>query len=150
MEVIKFGGSSLVNAAAMRQVADVLEARKAVPKFVVLSAMGGATDALIRAGQEAKQGSSDWKSMVDELHVRHREACESLIEGASKEAVLTEIEEGMSYIRSICEGLQLLHEFTDHTRDALVSMGERLSVPLMHALLQQRGFNAGVCPHWKS
>ena len=143
MEVIKFGGSSLVDVAAMRQVADVLEARKAVPKFVVLSAMGGATDALIRAGEEAKKGSSDWKSMVDELHVRHREACESLIEGASKEAVLTEIEEGMSYIRSICEGLQLLHEFTDHTRDALVSMGERLSVPLMHALLQQQGFNAG-------
>ena len=66
--------------------------------------MGGATDALIRAGEEAKKGSSDWKSMVDKLHVRHREACESLIEGASKEAVLTEIEEGMSYIRSICEG----------------------------------------------
>ena len=143
MEVIKFGGSSLVDASAMTQVADVLETRKKVPKFVVLSAMGGATDALIRAGQEAKKGSSDWKSMVDELHVRHREACESLIVGASKEAVLTEIEEGMSYIRSICEGLQLLHEFTDHTRDALVSMGERLSVPLMHALLQQRGFNAG-------
>lgn len=143
MEVIKFGGSSLVDASAMTQVADVLEARKEVPKFVVLSAMGGATDALIRAGQEAKKGSSDWKLMVDELHVRHREACESLIEGASKEAVLTELEEGMSYIRSICEGLQLLHEFTDHTRDALVSMGERLSVPLMHAFLQQRGFNAG-------
>ena len=134
MEVIKFGGSSLVNAAAMRQVADVLEARKAVPKFVVLSVWVPRTVCVCVCGQEAKQGSSDWKSMVDELHVRHREACESLIEGASQEAVLTEIEEGMAYIRSICEGLQLLHEFTDHTRDALVSMGERLSVPLMHAL----------------
>ena len=36
MEVIKFGGSSLVDAAAMSQVADVLWARKEVPKFVVL------------------------------------------------------------------------------------------------------------------
>ena len=68
MEVIKFGGSSLVDAAAMRQVGDVLEARKAVPKFVVLSAMGGATDALIRAGQRpnkaAPTGSRWWKNCM--------------------------------------------------------------------------------------
>jgi len=47
MEVIKFGGSSLVDAAAMSQVADVLWARREVPKFVVLSAMGGVTDSLL-------------------------------------------------------------------------------------------------------
>ena len=39
----------MVDASAMTQVADVLEARKKVPKFVVLSAMGGATDALLQA-----------------------------------------------------------------------------------------------------
>ena len=47
----------------------------------------------------------------------------------------------------LCEvlvrGLQLLHEFSDHTRDALVSMGERLSIPIVHALLEQRGFEVG-------
>ena len=48
-----------------------------------------------------------------------------------------------AHVRSICEGLQLLHEFSDHTKDALVSMGERLSVPLMHAMLSQRGFKVG-------
>ncbi|MDA0946090.1 MAG: hypothetical protein O2791_03495 [Bacteroidetes bacterium] len=51
MEVIKFGGSSLVDAAAMSQVADVLWARREVPKFVVLSAMGGVTDSLLKAGE---------------------------------------------------------------------------------------------------
>ncbi|HBS20050.1 MAG TPA: hypothetical protein DEA66_04325, partial [Flavobacteriales bacterium] len=60
MEVIKFGGSSLVDASAMTQVADVLAARKEVPKFVVLSAMGGATDALLQAGRSARDGNPAW------------------------------------------------------------------------------------------
>ena len=143
MEVIKFGGSSLASASAMMQVAEVLEERRSVPKFVVLSAMGGATDALIQAGEAAREGDSSWSGIVDELQVRHSDACDALLHGDAHGAVITEIEEGISYIRSICEGLQLLHEFTDHTRDALVSMGERLSVPLMHALLRERGLKTG-------
>ena len=80
---------------------------------------------------------------MSDLRTRHLTAASALLEGAAKDAVVTEIEEGLSYVRSICEGLQLLHEFSDHTKDALVSMGERLSVPLMHAMLKQRGFKAG-------
>ena len=143
MEVIKFGGSSLVDASAMTQVANVLEARKKVPKFVVLSAMGGATDALLQAGRSARDGNPAWHTIVSDLRTRHLTAASALLEGAAKDAVVTEIEEGLSYVRSICEGLQLLHEFSDHTKDALVSMGERLSVPLMHAMLKQRGFKSG-------
>ena len=143
MEVIKFGGSSLVDASAMTQVADVLAARKEVPKFVVLSAMGGATDALLQAGRSARDGNPAWHTIVSDLRARHLTAASALLKGAAADAVVTEIEEGLSYARSICEGLQLLHEFSDHTKAALVSMGERLSVPLMHAILKQRGFKAG-------
>ncbi len=143
MEVIKFGGSSLVDASAMTQVADVLAARKEVPKFVVLSAMGGATDALLQAGRSARDGNPAWHTIVSDLRARHLTAASTLLEGAAADAVVTEIEEGLSYARSICEGLQLLHEFSDHTKAALISMGERLSVPLMHAMLKQRGFKAG-------
>lgn len=143
MEVIKFGGSSLVDASAMTQVADVLAARKEVPKFVVLSAMGGATDALLQAGRAARDGNPAWHTIVSDLRARHLTAASALLKGAAADAVVTEIEEGLSYARSICEGLQLLHEFSDHTKAALVSMGERLSVPLMHAILKQRGFKAG-------
>ncbi|HAY56187.1 MAG TPA: bifunctional aspartate kinase/homoserine dehydrogenase I, partial [Flavobacteriales bacterium] len=141
MEVIKFGGSSLVDASAMVQVADVLEARKDVAKFVVLSAMGGATDELLRAGRLAKQGDPAWHTLVADLRTRHLDACVGLIQGDGQQAVRDEIEHGFGHIRSICEGLQLLHEFSAHTRDALVSMGERLSMPLMHALLRQRGLD---------
>ncbi len=125
----------------MVQVADVLEARKGVAKFVVLSAMGGATDELLRAGRLAKQGDPAWHTLVADLRTRHLDACDGLIQGDGQRAVRDEIEHGFGHIRSICEGMQLLHEFSAHTRDALVSMGERLSVPLMHALLRQRGLD---------
>jgi len=143
MEVIKFGGSSLVNAAAMSQVADVLWARKEVPKFVVLSAMGGTTDALIRAGQLARAEDPAWHTVVSDLRQRHLDACEALLTGPLADAVMAEVEDGFGFVRSLCEGLQLLHEFSEHTRDALASMGERLSVPIVHALLVQRGFDVG-------
>ena len=133
----------MVDASAMTQVADVLAARKEVPKFVVLSAMGGATDALLQAGRAARDGNPAWHTIVSDLRARHLTAASALLKGAAADAVVTEIEEGLSYARSICEGLQLLHEFSDHTKAALVSMGERLSVPLMHAILKQRGFKAG-------
>ena len=71
MEVIKFGGSSLVDASAMTQVADVLAARKEVPKFVVLSAMGGATDALLQAGRSARDGNPAWHTIVSDLSLIH-------------------------------------------------------------------------------
>ena len=142
MEVIKFGGSSLVDASAMAQVAEVLEARKEVPKFVVLSAMGGATDALLNAGEAARRGDAAWHTLVAELRSRHLEACKSLLEGPAADAVAAEIEDGLAYVRSICEGLQLLHEFSDHAKDALVSMGERLSIPIVHALLESKGLQS--------
>ena len=127
----------------MTQVADVLEARKEVPKFVVLSAMGGATDALLRAGRSARDGDPAWHTLVSDLRARHLEAASALLDGDEAQIVIQEVEDGFAHVRSICEGLQLLHELSDHTKDALVSMGERLSVPLMHAMLSQRGFNVG-------
>ena len=127
----------------MTQVADVLEARKEVPKFVVLSAMGGATDALLRAGRSARDGDPAWHTLVSDLRARHLEAASALLDADEAQKVAQEVEDGLAHVRSICEGLQLLHEFSDHTKDALVSMGERLSVPLMHAMLSQRGFKVG-------
>ena len=133
----------MVDASAMTQVADVLEARKEVPKFVVLSAMGGATDALLRAGRSARDGDPAWHTLVSDLRARHLEAASALLDADEAQNVAQEVEDGLAHVRSICEGLQLLHEFSDHTKDALVSMGERLSVPLMRAMLSQRGFKVG-------
>ncbi|MDA0728347.1 MAG: bifunctional aspartate kinase/homoserine dehydrogenase I [Bacteroidetes bacterium] len=141
MEVIKFGGSSLVDAAAMSQVADVLWARRDVPKFVVLSAMGGVTDSLLRAGALAREGSPEWHDIMSDLRRRHLRSAEALLDEERSNAVFIELEDGLSHIRSLCEGIELLREFSPHTRDALVSMGERMSVPIVHALLSERGFS---------
>ena len=138
MEAIKFGGSSLVDASAMERVAQVLIARRKVPKFVVLSAMGGATDELIRAGNLASQGDESWLDAVNGLKRRHLQACQDLgLQG--DDALLRELETGFAHVSSLCEGLALLREFSVHTEDALSSMGERLSVPIVTALFRARG-----------
>ena len=139
MEVIKFGGSSLVDASAMAQVAEVLEARKEVPKFVVLSAMGGHRR-LASCRAFGARWNPAWHTLCPTCAATpHGGLC--LLEGMRGRRGHRNRRRSV-HVRSICEGLQLLHEFSDHTKDALVSMGERLSVPLMHAMLKQRGFKA--------
>ena len=56
MEVLKFGGSSLVSADAMQRVRDVLVARRGAPRIVVCSAMGGVTNALLQIWLHAAHG----------------------------------------------------------------------------------------------
>ena len=61
MEVLKFGGSSLVSAEAMQRVRDVLVARRGTQRIVVCSAMGGVTNALIQIGLKAAQGDAGYE-----------------------------------------------------------------------------------------
>ena len=61
LEVLKFGGSSLETAAAMRRVADVLWERRSTQRIVVCSAMGGITNALLDAGRRAAARDEGYK-----------------------------------------------------------------------------------------
>ena len=67
MEVLKFGGSSLVSAEAMQRVRDVLVARRGTQRIVVCSAMGGVTNALIQIGLKAAQGDLGYAKLLDDL-----------------------------------------------------------------------------------
>ena len=62
MKVLKFGGSSLGNAENIEKVIAVIEnAAKDDKCFVILSAMGGVTDALIETGSLAEKGNVEFQ-----------------------------------------------------------------------------------------
>ena len=134
LEVLKFGGSSLVSAAAMRRVADVLVARKDQQRIVVCSAMGGVTNELLALGAAARNGEKV-EGRVDALEARHTEALAEL--GVTE--VVAEVAEHMADLRKLLGGVALLRELSPRSSDALVSFGERLAVPLVVALLRASG-----------
>ena len=81
--VLKFGGSSVADAACMRQVAALVRAALPAAPLVVLSAMGKTTDGLVAASQGAQRGDLDRAlERMRGLATAHRDAVADLFEGS--------------------------------------------------------------------
>lgn len=135
LEVLKFGGSSLVSAAAMQRVTEVLVSRRSVQRIVVCSAMGGVTNELLALGAAACTGASGLADRLTALEHRHLDALKELGVGDAAD----EIRERMEELQRLLEGVSMLRELSPRSSDALVSFGERLAVPMVVALLRNSG-----------
>lgn len=79
MLVMKFGGSSVAHAGGLLQAAMIVaEQRKREPVTVVVSAMGGVTDALLHVAADALAGEADWRLALAAVGERHRAAYRAL------------------------------------------------------------------------
>jgi len=134
MIVLKFGGSSVADAACMRQVAAL--ARTALPRspLVVLSAMGKTTNGLFEAARTAESG--DLAGAMDlqrNLMTAHRRTADDLFEGAVPEALDTSLTELFGELELLLRGVALLRELSPRSLDAIASIGERLSTRIFAA-----------------
>ncbi|MCR5613343.1 aspartate kinase [Treponema sp.] len=138
MVVMKFGGSSVADADRIRHVASIIKAYKDKAPVVVLSAMGDTTDHLLEAADIAVNGKVDI-SRVEKLH---RDTADKL--GIKIEAIDSLLEE----LTQLLTGISMLKELTKRTRDYLVSFGERMSVRMMAAYLENQGIPAKFYDAW--
>ncbi len=142
--VMKFGGTSVGNAERMQNVAEIVEehARRA-DVAVVVSAMGGVTDMLVRAATAASLGvEKQWKGSRQELAHRHREVADQLLSAGEQAAVLPRLAEQVKHYEDLCSGFTLVREVTPRGMDTLSSLGEVMSATLMAAILRSRGVSA--------
>src|SRR5882672_568347 len=115
LQVMKFGGTSVGDAACIRRAAEIVfEAAKNNSVVVVVSAMSGVTNRLIAAAQKASTGNRD---EVDQLPTALREqhftAAAILVKDASLQAELkAELERITSEVANLCHGISLLRELT--------------------------------------
>ena len=126
--VMKFGGSSVADAACMRQVAALVEQALPQAPLVVLSAMGKTTNALFDAARAAERG--DLGAAMERqraLMAAHRRAAEELFDGAVPEALDTSLTEHFGELELLLRGVALLRELSPRSMDAIASLGERLS-----------------------
>jgi aspartate kinase len=73
MRVVKFGGSSVANAERILGSARIVAQHRADgPVTVVVSALAGVTDALLRAADAALAGRHDWRGELERVEARHR------------------------------------------------------------------------------
>ena len=142
--VMKFGGTSVGNAERMQNVGNLLaEHAQQAELAVVVSAMGGVTDMLIRAATEASAGDGEhWKNVRRELARRHREVADQLLSAAEQSFVLPRLAAQVGNFENLCSGFSLVREVTPRAMDTLSSLGEVLSANLMAAILRSLGVAA--------
>jgi aspartokinase/homoserine dehydrogenase 1 len=141
MEVIKFGGSSLLNSSTIRRVGDVLISRRKNKKILVLSAMGGMTNELISLGNLACDGNTEYKSVYQSLKDHHLKTLIELVSSDNVSEVEGEIKGLLDELEELCYGIYLLRELSDRSRDELIAFGERLSIPLVVSHLRSCGLS---------
>jgi aspartokinase/homoserine dehydrogenase 1 len=114
-----------------------LKAREC-PVIVVVSAMAGVTDRLLELGSDCLvQQKSKITGRIQALHASHAEAFLPLAPGLGTKTWIREyLHQQFAEISAIAEGIRLLGEFSDKTRDKLVSYGEVLSSVLLARVLR--------------
>lgn len=146
MKTMKFGGTSVGSPEAIAQVADIIEAELAAGEqvAVVVSAMSGVTDMLIRSIKSAREGDKwEYLSLSGKIRDKHEEAINTLIvPGAQREGILQMVHDLLDEHVRLCEAIHTLNEATPRITDSIVSFGERLSSRVIAAVLQGRGVNA--------
>jgi len=141
MIVMKFGGTSMGDVARIRQAAEIVRdtASPTGGKVVVLSAMSGVTNALIAAAHAAEQGNTaESLRLVEEMLEKHRQAASELAPQSTGE-IVSYVQRKMDRVARLCESIAVLGELTPRALDMISSMGERFSVRLVAAALQQIG-----------
>src|SRR5262245_30294047 len=115
MIVMKFGGTSVEDVAAIDSSCHIVRERLSRNPFVIVSALGGATNGLLEAGSFAAR-SELGKAMViaDRLEYRHTE----LLPSAAEHFVR---------LRELLKALAAIGEFSPRTQDLIASYGEMLS-----------------------
>lgn len=142
---MKFGGTSVEDAAAIRRLIDIV--KRELPKqiIVVVSACSGVTNELIRCAHTVKNGSeSDAMDILDTLHKRHLKISRELLEEKRLAIVAKKIEEYFSEIKNIVRGVNLLGELTPRTLDLITSYGELLSSLIIHSALEETGISSNL------
>lgn len=129
------------SAAAMRQVQQIIAQNKD-PQIVVVSAMSGTTDQLIRCGELAAAGNEQYRDLLKAIEQRHLETVKELIPVQQQSSILSLVKKACNELEDICNGIYLLGEYTARSKDKLMSYGELLSSQVFAYALQTTGADA--------
>lgn len=127
MRVLKFGGTSVANADNIKKVINILQQYNQDKTVVVISALGGVTDLLIKTGSLAASKDEDYKEVLAELEKRHLETVKALLPVTQQSSCLSKVKQQFNELEELCEGVYRLNELSPRTRDRIISFGELLS-----------------------
>ncbi|MDR0722361.1 MAG: bifunctional aspartate kinase/homoserine dehydrogenase I [Treponema sp.] len=137
MRVLKFGGTSLGSAEAIRKVVEIIKDKEHSGKVavVVASAMTGMTDGLIELARRAQTGDRAYIGLAQNMQNQHQAVAAAFLTGTEIDTVVASITRAFEELIRILDGVAILRELSPRTLDGVMSFGERLSAFLLAQIL---------------
>lgn len=137
MKVMKFGGTSVGSVNSILNLKNIVEkAAESENVIVVVSALGGITDKLLKTSQLAVNGDKAFNKEFQEIVARHHDLINATITcDKRRSALLKEVDMLLNELDNIYQGLALINNMTPKSEATIVSYGERISSRIVTALI---------------
>lgn len=143
MIVVKFGGTSVADADAIRRACAIVRHRLERRPVVVVSAMAGTTNALLALAEQAARGHLIGAlSVIEELRRRHLDAAAALLAASERDELCAELSATFDELAHLAEALSVIGDLSPRTLDAVAATGEQLSSHLVTAAFAAAGVAA--------
>jgi len=140
---MKFGGTSVEDAKAFRNVTEIVRSAVALRPVVVVSAIGGFTNVLLASVQKAIAGDARAATKsLDHLLGRHLVIARELLNADSRVAFETTLAEARREIRQLHKIIAAHPVTHPPLQDEIVAYGEQLSSQLLAMVLRENGVAA--------
>jgi len=143
MKVLKFGGTSVKDSSMMNRVLDIAEQEMPQGALLVSSAMNKTTDSIIECFTTAQEKGLDASFIIlKDIEKLHFDTAREFLDGEVLQHSLQKLNILFSEFRSLIKGIALLKACSPRSKDALLSLGERLSTTLLQARAEARGLKS--------
>lgn len=145
MKILKFGGTSVANAENISKVVDILISESKQDTVIcVVSALGGITDVLLNAGELANQKNDNYLDVFEAIKARHLQCVSQLFNSATKDTIIENVEAKLNKLKDILQGVYLINEFSDKTKDKVLAYGELLSSYIVAEAVKAKETNSAL------
>ena len=134
IKVFKFGGASVKDASAIRNVANILNNHKKEKLVIVVSAMGKTTNALEKILKAAFEKSDELNPLIEDLKANHINEATILV--GKGDVVIKDIEKLINGLKRTLK--EKGNKSYDKVYDQVVSVGELLSTKIVNSFLNKK------------
>jgi len=140
MQVLKFGGTSVADASNIGKVIGIIRSASVKEKtVVVVSALGGVTDLLLKCAALSEQQDETFETLLQQIEQRHLQAVKELVPVQQQSSILSTIKKLCNEIEDVAKGIYLLGELSPRTKDRIAAYGEWMSSLIISAALNAEG-----------
>jgi len=140
MRVLKFGGTSVGTSDSIRKVAEVLRGRKNI--VVVVSAVGGITNRLIKTAELAASANEAYEQELQSIDRHHMDLIRALITSKDQTSLIGKVKLLLKNLEDLLHGISLVRDLSPRSLDLVQSYGERISAQIIATFLAQEGIAA--------